>query len=206
MKRVLYISIIAVMVFCKLDAQFSIPQKIYLQGGFSFPYAPQQFFDYWKDGYGVEVSGIYDYEKPFDYTFSIGYSFFQIDRGRILKKLKLGDESIAIQGAESHIINMYWMGRYLVPGYETIMIYGLLGGGFSYSMTASSSVDYVYHSVKKDASSHGTLIFPIGFSIEKEIKGNNWIFEFKQFISPTKAQTINTDYTAVRVGLAFSLQ
>lgn len=206
MKTYSYI-VLTLLCFSYSSAQIFSPDQVQITAGISLPTFPNEFYDYWMNGYGISGEFVFKTERQFDGTLSISYDRFAFDKVNFFKKLWLEENQPSFSGAVSSIATIGANVRYLIPGYKTVRPFVSAGIVLLYSYVSESTIGYEYSPVIQGTKSSSDLSIPIGASLEYSFKENiDIVVAAKHYYGMLGKKNDNTNFTTVRVGIVFFLK
>lgn len=188
-------------------AQIDSLKQIRVSGGMSDPRAPGSFYDYWKNGFDLEVGADYNLDADFDFTAAAEFSYYPFARERFFQKIKVNDFDVSMTGAGASILAL--------TGNATCILYQskdnpkvsrpyILGGaGILLSSISSSTINYPLAPTSEGRSIYVAPCIHIGCGLITFLSpGMDWFIEVNYLYGVTTSQKINTDYSSLRAGIA----
>jgi hypothetical protein len=194
---------ILVCVFNKLlFSQSYFPQRLQISTGVALPANPPSFYDYWKNGIGVQISGVYQNTGKFSPLVSVEYERFWFDKSRFFKKIKVNEKKTNLEGASTNIISVSAKIQYRVPGYETVLPYGFIGVGGLYTSISETRIEYLFRPIVQKSTDYIVPTIPIGFFLEiPNKKFYDILIEVKHQFALKLNPSANSDYTSIHIGI-----
>ena len=156
-------------------------------------------------GIGGDVGLEYGLKEQLNLDVVASYHRFAFDEARFFSRLKLNGPGYSVSGGTGTILSLVGQVHYQVPGYEWIRPSFFGGLGFLVSARSAATVDY--SGLKESMSSHSSLVpcFPFGMRLAKAwTEKIDVLLDFQYFIGLSKAQDVNSNFTAIRVGVAIA--
>jgi hypothetical protein len=203
MKHILTFLILLALSVSSANAQLTSFKRAYLTTGVSFPASPDQFYDYWKPGYGATVGLEYQLALQYSLVVAAEYDRFGFDSDRFFKRLKLEGGDYSVSGAAGTIMMLSGNLHYLVPGYEWLRPSFVGGIGILFTSTGQATVNYA--GTKETRGSHSSMVVcvPFGLRLAKSYSNNiDIVLDLQYVIGLTKAQDVNSNYSTMKIGVA----
>jgi hypothetical protein len=180
---------------------FSLDQ-FHVSGGYSVPYAPEQFYDYWKDGFGVQAAAVYTTGNAVQGMISAEVNRFAFDENRFFRKLGLTEDVPSVEGGAVTLASLSALLRYHIPGYEVVRPFISGGLGLQYAHTGEVAITYPFAPVTDAAQGSIGVILPVGASVEFSYKGKfDMIVGLHHTINIAKQSDSNSDFSQLRIGI-----
>lgn len=187
-------------------AQLTSPDQFMINAGMSIPAAPEQFSDFWNDGFHIGVNSLYTARYPYVGKLSLEYNRFSFDESQLNKKLDMTSGTATVSGAGSTIVrfstgmNYYFQAD---PMFEPFVSAGL---SLSYLSISEATVTYPY-SVKTQGSSYkiyigGSFSGGVSHSLSKDL---DLVLSIDRVMGFKKDKSINTDYFTITIGALWDI-
>lgn len=179
-------------------------ERWHLAGGLVFPAAPDQFYDYWKQGYQI-VGGVeFSSQSRFVQVISAEVDYFPFDQSRFLKRLGITTGQTNIRGSNAINLSLSYLIKYPFTEYEHFQPAIFAGIGCLSCLRTSASLQYTDYSVLQGSSNSVVASIPFGLSVRLlEGAASALDVNFAYTYGLTKRQTINSNYTSVRLDYSF---
>lgn len=205
MRRIFLLSSFVIVLCQFASAQEGFIDRWHVGGGLAFPSAPDQFYDYWKQGYqlfgAVELSG----ESKFVQVISFELSYFPFDAGRFLKRSGVDPASTTVSGSKGIIVSAAYLIKYTFTDYPEFQPAFFAGLGGASSFRTSATIEYVRYKGTQESTNSVIPVIPFGATV-KLYEGESNIVEvsLSHTLGLSKKQTTNSNYTSLRLDLSLA--
>lgn len=173
-----------------------------ISAAYSVPYAPEQFYDYWNDGFGVQAAAVFSTVNSMQGLISADVNRFAFDENRFYRKLGLTANVPAVDGGATTIASVSGLLRYGVPGYETVLPFVSAGLGIQYAHKGEITISYPFAPVTDAASGSIGIILPVGASVEFSYKERfDVVVSLQHTLNIIKKDESNSDFSQLRIGI-----
>lgn len=190
-----------------MRAQMLSPDNVSAGFGTFLPTYPQQFYDYWKNGYGITVRAAYGKETSIEKALTLDFGYFPFDKVRFNKKLGIDMEQADIDGGATSMFSLSGDLRYLIPGYENVLPYAFIGAGVMYSRVSEVTVNYVFAPAVQESRGMFAGFIPVGAYLEYPYSDVLILFlEAKHTYKIVGSKESHSNITVFCLGVVFNLQ
>jgi hypothetical protein len=205
MRRNVFLFLFIVVCFQLSMAQMGEVERWHLGGGVVFPTAPDQFYDYWKQGYQVIGGAEFSSSTRFIQIITAEFNYFPFDQERFLKRLGISNGSITINGSTTLMFSFEYLFKYPFIEYRSYQPSVFAGLGCLDILRTSTSVEYPYYPVSQESKNSIVAIIPFGASIKVfQREGKEIEVTFTYTIGLSKNQNINSNYTSLKLDYSFA--
>ena len=186
-----------------VSAQNENKTEFYINGGMTFPFAPNKFSDYWNKGFNFGGGIGYLINPNLSFVGNVNYNTFSFNDEEFLNDYGFGGYGITISGADASIITVSWnLKTSLQPITTNVRPY--LCGGIGYFRLSKSDVTVSLigesETVEGDSESAVSVLFGGGtdFKINENM---DFFIEFKYTIGFTEGE--KTTMLPLKLGVKF---
>ena len=177
----------------------------YIGGGLSFPLAPDQFYDYWKQGYQVTAGMEFPGSSEFTQMILLDANYFPFDQTRFFKRAGITNSSTTVKGATTLLFTLAYCFRYTFLDYSSFQPSFFAGVGCSGSMVSSSTIEYPNAQATAGSRNSFMVAVPLGGSVRVyEENGAGVDLNFTYTLSLLRKETSNGNYSSLKVIYSFT--
>jgi len=186
-------------------AQLDSVQRWHVSAGITLPSSPDQFYDYWKQGFqimgGVELPG----QSRYIQYITAEVNYFAFDQQRFLQRIGLANSNIPTSGAATFSFAFAYLVRYTFIEYQTFRPTFFAGIGCEDIYRSSATIDYPNYTVSQEGQNSITATIPFGAAImlferkDKAIEVN-----FTYSLGFPKKENINSSFSCFKIDYLFS--
>jgi hypothetical protein len=198
------ILILISLTFQQSPAQLGDVQRWHLSAGLTFPSSPDQFYDYWKQGFqimgGAELPG----QSRYIQYITAEVNYFAFDQQRFLQRIGLENTNTPMSGAGTYSFAFAYLIRYPFIEYQTFRPTIFAGVGFSDIYRSSATIGYPNYTVSQDSYNSVVATIPIGASIMVFESGDKGIeVNFTYSFGIPKNDKVNSNFSCFKVDYSF---
>lgn len=196
--------IVVLILVAAVSALGQFQDKVSIIPGISFPTEPLTFYDYWKSGASVSLSYHHHYDETKGIIIAGEYNAFVFDTRAFMRRQNIDDRNAAIDGATTVIAKVYAAAAYSLPDFFSVALEPFIGTGIMFIQVRPADVRYSYYSAHTSADSKVLFCVPYGVKTSTSVtKDVDVVFEFKKNIGISREKKKNSDFSSIRMGIAF---
>jgi len=179
--------------------------ELIINGGFSFPTTPNNFTDYWDNGYNIGVGVGYRFKPQITAIAFLLYNDFPINKNSIYSELGLSESDVNIQEGSINSIGLTANLKFNLTEYKSVISpFIQLGiGYYRFSSEASLSIS-ANDEVITFGDSRGALIWSIGVGSDFNVNERISLFLYTDY-RIGYSDNVQLNYLPIAVGVIFNL-
>ena len=206
MRRHISLVIALVVIFCQQGrAQAGDVNRWHLAAGLTFPASPDQFYDYWKQGFQISGGAEFSSQTRFIQFITAEVNYFAFDEQRFLKRIGIENSNTPISGAGTYIFGLTYLIRYPFIEYQSYRPTFFAGLGVTDILRSTATIDYLNDPITQGSYNSIVATVPFGISIRVLENGDNAVeLNFTYSIAFPKKDDINSNFTCLKIDYIFS--
>jgi len=206
MRRHISLVIALVVIFCQQGrAQAGDVNRWHLAAGLTFPASPDQFYDYWKQGFQISGGAEFSSQTRFIQFITAEADYFAFDQDRFLARIGLEHTNTPVSGAGTYVFGLAYLIRYPFVEYASFRPTFFAGVGCADVYRSSATVDYPNDLVNQDGYNGFNATIPIGASIEVFESGDKAVeVNFTYTFGIPKSDRVNSNFSCLKIDYSFA--
>jgi hypothetical protein len=191
--------------FQQTFAQVGHVERWHLGAGVTFAASPDEFYDYWKQGFQVVGGAEFSSQTRYFQFITAEIDYFAFDKQRFLQRIGLENSNIPISGAGTYIFALSYLIRYPFIEYQSYRPTFFAGVGCEDIFRSTANIEYPNFPVTQESYNSIVATVPLGGSIMVFQSGDKAIeLNFTYTFGFPKHQKINSNFTCLKFDYSFS--
>jgi hypothetical protein len=206
MRRYTFLLIVlVVIIYQQGSAQVGEVNRWHLAAGLTFPASPDQFYDYWKQGFQIAGGAEFSGQTRFIQLLTAEIDYFAFDQDRFLTRIGLGHTNTPVSGAGTYVFSLAYLIRYPFIEYTSFRPTFFAGVGCANIYRSSATVDYLNYPVNQGSYNAFIATIPIGASIEVFESGDKAVeVNFTYSFGIPKNDRVNSNFSCLKIDYSFA--